>query len=70
MAKARQKTKAKASNSKSKLTEAQIAVHWKEEEYFYPSKKFIAQANLVDLHASAAAVDASQRCEGKGPAHR
>src|SRR5271168_810367 len=29
------------------LTEAQIAVHWKEEEYFKPSKKFIAQANLA-----------------------
>ena len=46
MAKARQKTNAKA--SKSKLTEAQIAVHWKEEGYFYPSKKFKAQANLAD----------------------
>ena len=32
----------------SQLTEAQIAVHWKEEEYFRPSKKFIAQANLAD----------------------
>ncbi|MCF6247022.1 MAG: acetate--CoA ligase [Desulfobacula sp.] len=29
-------------------TEAQIAVHWKEEEYYYPSTKFIAQANLAD----------------------
>src|SRR5271165_4506315 len=49
VAKARQKTKAKASKNKNKLlTEAQIAVHWKEEEYFYPSKKFIAQANLAD----------------------
>src|SRR5690242_2273620 len=28
--------------------EAQIAVHWKEEEYFRPSPKFIAQANLND----------------------
>src|SRR5262245_41929316 len=28
--------------------EAQIAVHWKEEEYFRPSAKFIAQANLTD----------------------
>ena len=46
MAKARQKTNAKT--SKNKLTEAQIAVHWKEEEYFYPSKKFKAQANLAD----------------------
>jgi acetyl-CoA synthetase len=31
-----------------KLTEAQIAVHWKEEEYFQPPTKFIAQANLND----------------------
>jgi acetyl-CoA synthetase len=31
-----------------KLTEAQIAVHWKEEEYFHPSAKFIGQANLKD----------------------
>jgi acetyl-CoA synthetase len=30
------------------LTDAQIAVHWKEEEYFQPSTKFIAQANLSD----------------------
>jgi acetyl-CoA synthetase len=30
------------------LTEAQIAVHWQEEEYYHPSAKFIAQANLTD----------------------
>src|SRR5579872_5327024 len=30
------------------LTEAQIAVHWKEEEYFYPSDQFKKQANLTD----------------------
>lgn len=29
-------------------TEAQIAVHWKEEEYVRPSQDFIAQANLSD----------------------
>ena len=29
-------------------SEAQIAVHWQEEEYFYPSTKFIAQANMAD----------------------
>ncbi|MBU2451792.1 MAG: AMP-binding protein, partial [Proteobacteria bacterium] len=29
-------------------TEAQIAVHWKEEDYYYPSTQFIAQANLAD----------------------
>src|SRR6516164_687409 len=30
------------------VNEAQIAVHWKEEEYFYPSAKFVGQANLTD----------------------
>jgi acetyl-CoA synthetase len=30
------------------IAEAQIAVHWKEEEYYYPSAKFIAQANAAD----------------------
>ncbi len=29
-------------------SEAQIAVHWKEEEYYYPSPKFIGQANMTD----------------------
>jgi acetyl-CoA synthetase len=29
-------------------TEAQIAVHWREEEYYYPSAKFVGQANLAD----------------------
>ena len=29
-------------------SEAEIAVHWKEEEYLYPSPKFIGQANLTD----------------------
>ncbi len=29
-------------------TEAQIAVHWKEEEYYRPDPKFVAQANLAD----------------------
>ena len=28
--------------------EAQIAVHWKEEDLFFPSAKFIGQANLND----------------------
>jgi acetyl-CoA synthetase len=35
---------AKAADS----TEAQIAVHWKEEEYFYPTAGFVAQATLTD----------------------
>lgn len=34
--------------SSTNLTEAQIAVHWKEEDYLYPSPSFIANANLVD----------------------
>ncbi len=29
-------------------SEAEIAVHWGEEQYFYPSAKFIAQANMTD----------------------
>jgi len=48
VAKVRQKPNVKAQKSGNKLTEAQIAVHWKEEEYFRPSKRFIAQANLSD----------------------
>ena len=31
-----------------KTSEAQIAVHWKEEEYFRPPASFVAQANLID----------------------
>ena len=27
------------------VSEAQIAVHWPEEAYYYPPAKFIAQAN-------------------------
>ena len=30
------------------VSEAQIAVHWPEEEYHYPPAKFIAQANAAD----------------------
>ena len=30
------------------LTEAQIAVHWREEQYYYPGAKFIGQSNLSD----------------------
>lgn len=29
-------------------SEAEIAVHWGEEQFFYPSAKFIAQANMTD----------------------
>jgi acetyl-CoA synthetase len=35
-------------NEAVQTTEAQIAVHWREEEYYYPSANFIAQANLAD----------------------
>ena len=30
------------------LTEAQIAVHWREEEYYHPPASFIGQANAAD----------------------
>ncbi|MFQ5774306.1 MAG: hypothetical protein ACE5GS_07320, partial [Kiloniellaceae bacterium] len=30
------------------LSEAQIAVHWKEERYLYPPAQFIGQANMTD----------------------
>ena len=30
------------------LTEAHIAVHWREEQYYYPSSRFIGQSNLSD----------------------
>src|SRR6202041_1185820 len=29
-------------------TEAQISVHWREEEYYYPPPKFVGQANPTD----------------------
>ncbi|BAS26692.1 acetate--CoA ligase [Limnochorda pilosa] len=32
-------------------SEAEIAVHWGEEEYYHPSPEFIAQANLADRKA-------------------
>src|SRR5262245_5884716 len=38
----------KESTEVAETTEAQIAVHWQEEEYFRPSQTFIAQANLKD----------------------
>ncbi len=30
------------------VSEAQIAVHWKEEQYYYPPARFIGQADLTD----------------------
>jgi len=29
-------------------SESEVAVHWKEEEFFYPPRSFIAQANMTD----------------------
>ncbi len=34
--------------SEVQVSEAEIAVHWQEEEYFYPPAKFIGQANASD----------------------
>jgi acetyl-CoA synthetase len=34
--------------AKTELSEAEIAVHWKEEEGFIPNPKFVGQANLTD----------------------
>ncbi|MDJ0667690.1 MAG: acetate--CoA ligase [Desulfobacterales bacterium] len=34
--------------SQSETSEAQIAVHWQEEDYFYPPRDFVAQANMTD----------------------
>ena len=47
MATPRQKLSTKDLKRSQKISEAQIAVHWKEEQYYKPSKKFIAQANLA-----------------------
>ena len=37
-----------AGETNADVNEAQIAVHWKEEEYYHPSAKFVGQANLTD----------------------
>ena len=34
--------------SEAQVSEAQIAVHWREEEYYYPPAKFVEQANAKD----------------------
>jgi acetyl-CoA synthetase len=34
--------------SRNEVSEAEIAVHWKEENYYYPPEKFKGQANLAD----------------------
>ncbi len=40
--------KARAREVPTQVTEAEIAVHWREEELYRPSPQFIAQANLAD----------------------
>ena len=35
--------------SEAAVSEAQIAVHWREEEYYHPPARFIGQANASDL---------------------
>jgi acetyl-CoA synthetase len=37
-----------AAGQEAEVPEAQIAVHWREEEYYYPPAKFIGQANAAD----------------------
>ncbi len=37
-----------ADKERVETSEAQIAVHWQEEGYYYPSTKFVAQANMTD----------------------
>src|SRR6266571_6844414 len=39
-----------ASKEQTEVSEAQIAVHWKEEEHYQPSEKFQGQANMRDPH--------------------
>lgn len=50
MKKPTMKKKSEIMNEKEgvEVSEAQIAVHWQEEEKFYPSARFIAQANMTD----------------------
>ncbi len=39
---------AQGRDTQAQVSEAQIAVHWREEEYVYPPQKFIDQANAAD----------------------
>ncbi|MGA9839061.1 MAG: acetate--CoA ligase [Thermoplasmata archaeon] len=45
---AQAQTDAAGKDDESRLSEAEIAVHWKEEAVYYPSPRFIGQANLTD----------------------
>src|SRR5262245_63320974 len=35
-------------SQEAQVSEAQIAVHWREEEYIYPPESFVARANAAD----------------------
>jgi acetyl-CoA synthetase len=35
-------------SSAARVCETEIAVHWREEEYFQPPEKFVAQGNAND----------------------
>ena len=37
-----------APGSGAQVSEAQIAVHWREEDYYYPPPGFVEQANAAD----------------------
>jgi acetyl-CoA synthetase len=43
-----EKTPSGAEAAESAVSEAQIAVHWREEEYFPPPEGFVGQANAND----------------------
>src|SRR5205814_8196510 len=46
--KAHHMAKTPAKQELTEVSEAQIAVHWKEEAYYQPAEKFKAQANMRD----------------------
>jgi len=45
---AKKTKKSKKNNEETRVSEAEIAAHWREEEYFHPPEKFIRQANVQD----------------------
>jgi acetyl-CoA synthetase len=45
---AREEASREAGPSEAQISEAQIAVHWREEEYYDPPARFIGQANAAD----------------------
>jgi acetyl-CoA synthetase len=49
-------------NPESEVSEAQIAVHWREEDYYQPPQQFVAQANAADLHLRAILGDKFPEC--------